>query len=78
MSVVSYSGYFTNGYYFYTKTLDDRSTVQNSGVTLVAQEMHISSVKEKKSSICNHVILWGDRRNMVVRLYQVSCSSVSG
>jgi len=41
MDVLFYRGYFTNGYYFYTKAYDYRCTVQNSGVTLVGQSMHI-------------------------------------
>jgi len=35
--VSSYHGYSLNDYYFYTKAHDDKCTVQNSGVTLVAQ-----------------------------------------
>ena len=48
MDVLSYSGFATNGYCFHTKSHDDRSIVQNSGVTLVAQAVHISSAKDKK------------------------------
>jgi len=47
--VSSYHRYSINGYCFYTKAHDDKYIVQNSGVILVAQEMHISSVKDKKS-----------------------------
>src|SRR3954462_7045224 len=39
--VFSYSAYAINGYTFYTKEQDDKSTMQNSGVTLVAESMHI-------------------------------------
>ncbi|XP_057425762.1 uncharacterized protein LOC130719140 [Lotus japonicus] len=45
--VFSYTGYLINGYTFYTKEQDDRTTMQNSGVTLIAQSMHISSAKDK-------------------------------
>ncbi|KAJ9560349.1 hypothetical protein OSB04_005509 [Centaurea solstitialis] len=34
--VASYQGYDINGYTFYTKRQDDKSTLQNSGVTLIA------------------------------------------
>ena len=42
-----------NGYTFYTKEQDDRSTRQNSGVTLVAQSMHISSAKDRNPIYAN-------------------------
>jgi len=35
-AVSSYQGYDINGYTFYTKQQDEKSTLQNSGVTLVA------------------------------------------
>jgi len=59
MDVLSYSGFATNGYCFHTKSHDNRSTMQNSGVTLVAQAVHISSAKDKKTFIGRNVILWG-------------------
>nr|GEV57892.1 hypothetical protein [Tanacetum cinerariifolium] len=34
--VKTYQGYEINGYTFYTKTKDEKSTVQNSGVTMIA------------------------------------------
>ena len=34
--VKSYQGYDINGYTFYTKNQDDKSTMQNSGVTVIA------------------------------------------
>nr|XP_043637988.1 uncharacterized protein LOC122608988 [Erigeron canadensis] len=34
--VITYQGYDINGYTFYTKQQDEKSTVQNSGVTLIA------------------------------------------
>ena len=45
--VLSYNGYLINGHTFYTKDQDSRSTMQNSGVTLVAESMHVSSAKDK-------------------------------
>ena len=44
--VFSYRGYTINGYTFYTKEQDEKSTMQNSGVTVVAEAMHISSMKD--------------------------------
>ncbi|XP_056683319.1 uncharacterized protein [Spinacia oleracea] len=47
MEVMSYSAYRINGYTFYTEDRDYQSTMQNSGVTLEAEAMHISTVKDK-------------------------------
>jgi len=52
-NVFSYHGYYTTGYYFYTEAHDDKCTVQNSRVTLMAQAMHIFSAKDKKSVYAN-------------------------
>ncbi|KAK2443585.1 hypothetical protein QL285_014674 [Trifolium repens] len=49
----SYTGYAINGYTFYTKEHDDESTMQNSGVTLVAKSMHISSAKDINPAYAN-------------------------
>ncbi|KAI5420039.1 hypothetical protein KIW84_044003 [Lathyrus oleraceus] len=51
--VLSYSAYAINGYTFYTKEQDDKSTMQNSGVTVVAEAMHISSVKDLNPKFAN-------------------------
>ena len=40
-------GYRINGYTFYTKEQDGKSVQQNSGITLVAEAMHVSSAKDK-------------------------------
>jgi len=45
--VLSYSSYVINKYTFYTKEHDQQSIMQNSGVTLVAQSLHISSAKDR-------------------------------
>ncbi|XP_057418342.1 uncharacterized protein LOC130712526 [Lotus japonicus] len=45
--VFSFNGYVINGYTFYTEAQDDRSTIQNSGVTLVARSMHVSSANDR-------------------------------
>lgn len=44
---LSFQGYLVNGQTFYTKYPHDKSTIQNSGVTLIAESMHISGVKDK-------------------------------
>nr|KYP34028.1 hypothetical protein KK1_045064 [Cajanus cajan] len=51
--VFSYTAYMINGYTFYTKERDDKSTMQNSGVTLVAKSMHISSAKDRTPIYAN-------------------------
>jgi hypothetical protein len=43
LDVLSYSRYVINKHTFYTKEQDHQSTMQNSGVTVVAQSVHISS-----------------------------------
>ncbi|XP_058733075.1 uncharacterized protein LOC131604664 [Vicia villosa] len=50
VDVLSYSSYVINNYTFFTKERDLQSTMQNSGVTLVAQSMHISSAKDVNPS----------------------------
>ncbi|MCE6984353.1 DUF4216 domain-containing protein, partial [Pseudomonas frederiksbergensis] len=42
-----------NGYTFCTKERDNQSTMQNSGVTLVAESMHISSAKDRSPIYAN-------------------------
>ena len=42
MVIRTYQGYDINGYTFYTKSQDDKSTMQNSGVTLVATSQEFS------------------------------------
>ena len=45
--VFRYSSYMVNGYQFYTRMEDMYSTIQNSGITLVEQALHVSSAKDK-------------------------------
>ena len=45
--VTRYSSYFVNGYTFYTRERDEKHPVQNSGVSIRAKSMHISSAKDK-------------------------------
>ncbi|XP_074298242.1 uncharacterized protein LOC141629077 [Silene latifolia] len=46
--VLTYQGYDVNGYSFYTKDQDDRSTMQNSGVALMAMSMSVASAKDTR------------------------------
>nr|GFB78895.1 hypothetical protein [Tanacetum cinerariifolium] len=48
--VLQYQGYDINGYTFYTKKQDDKSTVQNSGVTLIATMTDSSRMEIAKDS----------------------------
>ncbi|PNY02971.1 hypothetical protein L195_g026293 [Trifolium pratense] len=51
--VITWSGYDINNFAFSTKTQDDKSTVQNSGVMVVAESMHFSSSKDKNPVIAS-------------------------
>ena len=43
LNVLTWKGYDINNYSFYTKSQDDKSTVQNSGVTVDAHSDYFSS-----------------------------------
>ena len=45
--VITFGGYDINKYSFYSKTEDDKSRVQNSGVTIQAEAVHFASSKDK-------------------------------
>ncbi|KAA0053305.1 transposase [Cucumis melo var. makuwa] len=45
--VATYSCYIINGYYYHTKRRDDIRRVQNSGVSITATTMQVSSSKDK-------------------------------
>nr|XP_027193555.1 uncharacterized protein LOC101504995 [Cicer arietinum] len=45
--VITWTSYDINNFIFYTKSKDDSSTMQNSGVMVVAESMHFSSSKDK-------------------------------
>jgi len=49
--VISCTGYEVNNCIFYTKSMDEKSTIQNSGVTLKVESMQFSSSKDT-----NHVL----------------------
>ncbi|CAM8926030.1 unnamed protein product [Rhodiola kirilowii] len=46
-SVYMWRSFDINGFCFHTKDQDERSVVQNSGVTLVAETTHISSARDR-------------------------------
>ncbi|KAK2357161.1 hypothetical protein QL285_094460 [Trifolium repens] len=46
-NIMTWSAYDINKTSFYTKSKDPRSTMQNSGVMIVAESMHFSSSKDK-------------------------------
>jgi hypothetical protein len=52
-NVVTWSAYDINKTSFYTKSKDDKSTMQNSGVMIVAESMHFSSSKDKNPLIAS-------------------------
>jgi len=44
--VITWSAYYINKFSFYTNTEDQKSTMQNSGVTLESESMHFASSKD--------------------------------
>ena len=49
IDVITYGVYYINNHYFYSKMEDDKSRVQNSGVTLQAEAVHFANSKDKNS-----------------------------
>jgi len=45
--VITYGGYYINNYGFYSKMEDEKSRVQNNGVTLQAKVVHYPNYKDK-------------------------------
>jgi len=45
-NVITWQGYDINKYLFYTKSQDDKSTMQNSGVSLRAKSQHLATVHD--------------------------------
>jgi len=69
--VLCCSVYEINGTLFYTKSQNDKSTVQNSRVTLEAESLQFSTSKDKKSYCGIHAILRCRTRDLGTLLYQV-------
>jgi len=49
--VLCCSGYEVNGCFSYTKSRDDKSTMQNSGITLEVESMQFSTSKDQNSVV---------------------------
>ena len=47
IDVIIYGGYYINNHRFYSKMEDDKSRVQNSGITLQAEAVHFTNSKDK-------------------------------
>ncbi|KAA0067845.1 transposase [Cucumis melo var. makuwa] len=56
--VATYSGYIINGYYYHTKRRDDIRRIQNSGVSITATTMQVSSSKDK-SLVMSDIMFYG-------------------
>lgn len=52
-SVLSYDGYLIDGVRYFTKDRDDARVVQNSGVSLVASTVQVSSAKDMNPVECD-------------------------
>ena len=52
-NVITWQGYDLNKYSFYTKAQDDKSTTQNSGVTLRAESQHFASVHDDNPCVAS-------------------------
>ncbi|KAL0561546.1 hypothetical protein IC582_001980 [Cucumis melo] len=66
--VATYSGYIINGYYYHTKRCDDIRRVQNSGVSIPATTMQVSSSKDKNLVMLDMTFYgcdWVDNRSGV-------------
>jgi len=52
-NVVTWQGYDINKYSFYTKSQDDKSTMQNSSVSLRVESQHFATVHDDKPRIAS-------------------------
>jgi len=52
-NVITWQGYDINKYSFYTKAQDEKSTMQNSGVTLRARSQHFASVHDDNPRVAS-------------------------
>ncbi|XP_047148938.1 uncharacterized protein LOC124821138 [Vigna umbellata] len=72
--VITFGGYYINNYLFYSKEEDDKSRVQNSGVTLHAEAVHFSSSKDK-NPITASISYFG----IIQEIWEIDChQSVNG
>jgi hypothetical protein len=65
-NIITWTGYDINKTSFYTKSKDDRSTMQNSGVMILAESMHFSSSKDK-----NPVMAFTPYYGVIEEIWQV-------
>ena len=56
--VISYTPYEVNNCIFYTKSMDEKSTIQNSGVTLEAKSMQFSTLKDTNPVLGSMAYNW--------------------
>ncbi|TYK19584.1 uncharacterized protein E5676_scaffold1274G00260 [Cucumis melo var. makuwa] len=66
--VATYSGYIIDGYYYHTKKRDDIRGVQNSGVSITATTMQVSSSKDKNPVMSDMTFYGIHRWRIVVRM----------
>ena len=52
-NVITWQGYDTNKYSFYTKAQDEKSTMQNSGVTLRVESQHFTTVHDDNPRVAS-------------------------
>ncbi|KAL5187346.1 Linoleate 9S-lipoxygenase-4 [Glycine soja] len=52
-NVITWQGYNINKYSFYTKAQDDKSTMQNNGVTLRAESQHFATVHDDNPCVAS-------------------------
>ncbi|KAL5179867.1 hypothetical protein HKD37_01G001093 [Glycine soja] len=52
-NVITWQGYDINKYSFYTKAQDDKSTIQNNGVTLRTESQHFASVLDENPCVAS-------------------------
>jgi len=52
-NVITWQGYDINKFSFYTKSQDDKSTMQNSGVSLRAESQHFATVYDDNPHVAS-------------------------
>ena len=53
INVITWQGYDINKYSFYTKSQDDKSTMQNSGVSLRVESQHFATVHDDNPRVAS-------------------------
>ena len=52
-NAITWQGYDINKYSFYTKSQDDKSTMQNNGVSLRVESQHFTTVHDDKPCVAS-------------------------